>query len=49
MLTAAQQLRQEGMQQEWQTIAKNLLAAGVTLDLIKQTTQISKEELSRLH
>lgn len=53
MLSAGQQLRQEGrqegMQQERQAIAKNLLAAGVTLDLVEQTTQLSKEELSRLH
>ncbi|MEW9890015.1 MAG: Rpn family recombination-promoting nuclease/putative transposase [Candidatus Symbiodolus clandestinus] len=61
MATALQQLEQrgelrgiqkgmqQGMQQERQAIARNMLNAGITLELVKQTTHLSDEELSHLH
>ena len=49
MATALHQLRQQERQQERQQIAKNLLDAGIDLKIVKQTTYLSDEELSRLH
>jgi hypothetical protein len=40
ILSAAQRLKQEGMQQERQTIAKNLLNAGITRELVKRTAHL---------
>ncbi|MEW9809617.1 MAG: hypothetical protein AB2989_07285 [Candidatus Symbiodolus clandestinus] len=40
MLSAAQRLKQEGMQQERQTIAKNMLNADITRELVKRTTHL---------
>lgn len=52
MASALQQLEQRGelrgMQQERQTIAKNLLNAGIDLTIVKQTTHLSDEELSQI-
>lgn len=41
--------RQEGRQDKALEIAKNLLAAGIDLDVIKKTTHLADEALARLH
>lgn len=52
-MTFAQQLEQRGIQQGMQQrnleVAKNLFSAGVDVKVIKQSTGLSDEELSRLH
>ena len=48
VMNAAQQLKQQGRQEGRYEIAKNLLAEGWSLDLVKKVTQLPDLDLSEL-
>ncbi|WP_192805863.1 hypothetical protein [Rickettsiella massiliensis] len=48
MNTAPQQLKQQGRQEERYEMAKNLLAEGVSLELVKKVTKLPDLVLTEL-
>ena len=49
MLTTAQQIRQEGIEQEKQGIAKNMLfKLHLGMDVVQKATGLSREALNKL-
>lgn len=48
IMTFAQQLKQQGREEERYEMAKNLLAEGLSLDLIKKVTKLSDLDLTEL-
>ena len=48
IMTLAQQLKQEGLQEGRYEIAKSLLAEGWSLDLVKEVTQLPDLDLAEL-
>lgn len=48
IMTIAQQLRQEGLQQEKHNIAENLLKANQPIDFVEKMTGLSESEVKKL-